>query len=78
MRVLYVDPNWGRDDCLSRLVWGVVGASFRQVTTSGDPPADSNDYSAPETERWLCHPPLSDVWELECYFSILSLGLWPA
>lgn len=33
-----------------------------------------NDYTAPETERWLCHPPLSDVWELGCLF--LDFATW--
>ena len=34
----------------------------------------SNDYLAPETELWLCHPPLSDVWELGCLF--LDFATW--
>lgn len=28
----------------------------------------SNDYTPPETERWLRHPPPSDVWALGCLF----------
>lgn len=33
-----------------------------------------NNYTAPETERWFCHPPASDVWALGCLF--LDFATW--
>lgn len=65
------NPDLSDEDDLGILQLADFGlSSFHSTGTVHDITfsSDTLDYTAPETECWLGHPPPSDVWQLGCLF----------